>query len=39
MLFVTNDNTYINLVDDEGNYYLYNINEEAAANCILLKSL
>ena len=30
--FVTNDNTYINLVDDEGNYYLYNINEETITN-------
>ena len=30
--FVTNDNTYINLVDDEGNYYLYDMNEETLTN-------
>lgn len=30
--FITNDNTYINLVDDDGNYYLYNMNEETLTN-------
>ena len=30
--FITDDNTYINLVDDDGNYYLYNMNEETLTN-------
>ena len=30
--FITDDNTYINLVDDDGNYYLYNINEGTLTN-------
>lgn len=30
--FMTDDNTYINLVDDDGNYFLYNMNEETLTN-------